>query len=1070
VTNPGGTPSSAVSFNIAVTPPVPNLTSAFPSYSIWGLTGLFANDLLYVSGSGFEQGMTLSWNGANLGAVGCGIGLLCVNVPSNLLQTPGPAVITAANPGGAPSAPVTITIPLLRTLTSISPATVPAGGGSFTLTVNGAGFASVDAIAIWPGSLGVPTTFVSPTQLQALVPASVVASDGTLQVWVDTNTTSGDFHSINELPMTVGTGGPVLSISKTHSGDFIQGQLGAAYSITVSNASGAGPTIGATGNQLTARGPNGKLISGSVVGIAPTGGAVTVTEALPAGLTLVSMAGTGWSCTIATASCTRSDVLLGGASYPPLTVTVNVSSTASSPVTNSVSVSGGGSPSGSASDITLVIPTPDLTINKMHSGNFQQGQSGATYTITVSNSGAGATSGTVTVTDALPASLTATAISGPGWNCALAILTCTRSDALIAGSSYPAITLTLNVATNAPPSVTNVANVSGGGEVNTTNDQASDVTTILGANIAFLFPDTAVAGSSGFTLSVSGSGFQSGSVIDWNGTALPTTFSNSGLVTATVSGSLIASAGTASIDVRNPGGTLSKGVSFNIVATPVAPSLTSAFPSDAVWALNGYFAKGVLFLGGSGFQPGAVLSWKGASFNPAITLGQIECGFGFLSVYVPAALLRTPGPVVITATNPGGKPSAPVTVNIPVPRRLESISPASVPTGSAAFTLTVNGAGFTSEDTVAIWPGSLGLPTTFLNSTQLQVTVPASLVASDGRLQVWINSAMAGGVFHSINELPLAVGTGGPLLSVAKAHSGNFTQGQQNVTYSVTVSNASGAGPTTAAVSSLVTGIGPNGSPFTGNAQGIPPASGPVTLTEFAPRGLTLVSMSGTGWGCTLATASCTRSDVAVGGASYPVITVTANVSSTAPPSLTNSVAVSGGGSPSSTASDVTAITLVPDLIIVKTHQGNFAQGQNGAVYTVTTSNIGNVPTSGSVTVTDTLPSGLTATAISGPGWSCVLAPLTCTRNDALAAGSSYPAITLMVNVASTAPTGVTNIVTVAGGGEANTSNDTASDPTTISATTTHRDDVPRTGVFVRQNGDETPSAGAAVDQRRKRR
>jgi hypothetical protein len=50
-----------------------------------------------------------------------------------------------------------------------------------------------------------------------------------------------------------------------------------------------------------------------------------------------------------------------------------------------------------------------------------------------------------------------------------------------------------------------------------------------------------------------------------------------------------------------------------------------------------------------------------------------------------------------------------------------------------------------------------------------------------------------------------------------------------------------------------------------------------------------------------------------------------------------------------------------------------------------------------------------------------------------LAAGSSYPPLTLSVNVAGSAPTSVTNNVTVSGGGELNTTNDAASDPTTIS-------------------------------------
>ena len=97
--------------------------------------------------------------------------------------------------------------------------------------------------------------------------------------------------------------------------------------------------------------------------------------------------------------------------------------------------------------------------------------------------------------------------------------------------------------------------------------------------------------------------------------------------------------------------------------------------------------------------------------------------------------------------------------------------------------------------------------------------------------------------------------------------------------------------------------------------------------------------------------------------------------------------------------------TVVPDLIISKSHTGNFTQGQVGAIYIITVSNAGNGPTSGTVTVTDTLPTGLTANGWSGFGWNCNLATLTFTRNDTLAAGSNYPAIILMVNVASNAAT-----------------------------------------------------------------
>src|SRR5438046_5432134 len=191
---------------------------------------------------------------------------------------------------------------------------------------------------------------------------------------------------------------------------------------------------------------------------APTSGAVTVTDTLPAGLTATAIAGSGWTCVLGTLTCTRSDALAVGASYPAITLTVNVANNAAASVTNSASVSGGGETNtgnDSANDATTINQLPDLTIAKSHSGNFTQGQTGATYSITATNSGSAPTSGVVTVTDTLPAGLNATNIAGTGWTCVLGTLTCTRSDALAAGLSYAAITLTVTVANNATASVTN---------------------------------------------------------------------------------------------------------------------------------------------------------------------------------------------------------------------------------------------------------------------------------------------------------------------------------------------------------------------------------------------------------------------------------------------------------------------------------------------------------------------------------------------------------------------------------------------------------------------------------------
>jgi uncharacterized repeat protein (TIGR01451 family) len=133
---------------------------------------------------------------------------------------------------------------------------------------------------------------------------------------------------------------------------------------------------------------------------------------------------------------------------------------------------------GNTATATVDVITPDLTITKTHSGNFLRPQTGATYTITVSNVGTVDTTALITVDDTLPAGLTATDISGLNWNCTLSPLQCARGDVLVSGTSFEPITLTVNVANNAASSVTNTAKVSGGGETNTANNTASDVTQI----------------------------------------------------------------------------------------------------------------------------------------------------------------------------------------------------------------------------------------------------------------------------------------------------------------------------------------------------------------------------------------------------------------------------------------------------------------------------------------------------------------------------------------------------------------------------------------------------------------
>jgi uncharacterized repeat protein (TIGR01451 family) len=124
-------------------------------------------------------------------------------------------------------------------------------------------------------------------------------------------------------------------------------------------------------------------------------------------------------------------------------------------------------------------------------------------------------------------------------------------------------------------------------------------------------------------------------------------------------------------------------------------------------------------------------------------------------------------------------------------------------------------------------------------------------------------------------------------------------------------------------------------------------------------------------------------------------------------------------------------VSAEPNILIVSQHAGNFALGQNGATYVVTVSNSGSGnPTNGTVTVTESVPVGLTLVTMLGQGWNC--SGTICTRSDALAAGAAYPVITVIVNVAPNAATSVINSVHITGGGSAAASSD---DNTTISGT-----------------------------------
>ena len=150
-------------------------------------------------------------------------------------------------------------------------------GGDWLSEYSGDGGAANNATFIYPFGINVDSS------------GNVLVSDARSPRTYYSNYPSGS--NVIRL-LTPPDAAPLLTVQSAHTGNFMQGQTGATYSVMVSNVLSAGTTSGT----------------------------VTVTETLPTGLTLLSMAGSGWTCPSSGVTCTRLDALSGGSSYPPITV------------------------------------------------------------------------------------------------------------------------------------------------------------------------------------------------------------------------------------------------------------------------------------------------------------------------------------------------------------------------------------------------------------------------------------------------------------------------------------------------------------------------------------------------------------------------------------------------------------------------------------------------------------------------------------------------------------------------------------------------------------------------------
>jgi uncharacterized repeat protein (TIGR01451 family)/fimbrial isopeptide formation D2 family protein len=302
---------------------------------------------------------------------------------------------------------------------------------------------------------------------------------------------------------------------------------------------------------------------------------------------------------------------------------------------------------------------------------------------------------------------------------------------------------------------------------------------------------------------------------------------------------------------------------------------------------------------------------------------------------------------------------------------------------------------------------SISLPTDSSTHVLLRVDAPTPL---EGGLIANVNlvASCPGGPSDANNVSKVVVDPRADL-SLTKTHVGNLALGQ-TTRYTLQVSNA---GPSS--------------------------ASGTITVTDALPTGLTFVSGGNANWVCNAVAqvVTCTSSSAIPNGANSSFdlnLLVSASVTS----NLVNTASVSSptiDPQPKNNTATDTGLIIASDLVIAKTHTGNFVRGSSGT-YNLSVSNIGLAPSFGIVTVTDTLPDGLTPQTATGIGWTCNInvQTISCTRSDPLVLNSSFPSINLVVGIAQSSPASLVNTASVAGGAQVNQSNDTASDTVSVSS------------------------------------
>ena len=737
---PGGGPSNSVEFPIQAPNPIPRITTISPDSVQAGSVGF----TLTVNGSGFGSNSVVRLNGNNVPTTFVSATQLTTQIATADVANAGTISITVftPTPGGGVSnaALLSVSIPPnpVPAITAISPATITAGGQTFSLTVTGTGFV--------PGSIirfdgqDRPTTYISATEIRAQIAAADIINGGTAAITVFNPAPAGG--TSNARPLTINFAAPMitqLSPTSTVAG-------GPAFQLTILGTNFAPGSIVRWNNQdrvtqfvsvteIVAQIPAADIAnvgsaSVSVFSPPPGGGTSnTVTFMINQAARPVpritalnpkegAFGGPDFTLTVAGTNFATDSVVRWNGQPRPTTFVGSTQVTAQIP----------------ASDLTVLGPAT-VTVFTPPAGGGESNP--VTFTVNP------APNPTPVVTSINPSSVAAGSgafaltINGTGFVPASVVLIngANRGTTFIGTTQLIAQVLATDILESGPVSIRVVSPAPGGGTSNEVALTVNNPTPVLTA----LNPAVVAEGSAGFTLTVTGVGFVPGAQITINNAPRITTFLSGTTLTTQIASSEVATAATLNVQVANPapGGGLSNALPLDVRRRNPIPRLTSISPDTTSAGGNAF----TLVVNGTGFARGSVVRVNG---QERVTDFVSETA---LAAQITAADIAAGGVLQISVFNaaPGGGTSGslPLTVRNPVPG-ITSVSPDSAVAGSIGFTLIVNGSGFVPTSVVRF--NNQDIQTTYITGSQLSAQVPASAIIAGGQFPiVVVNPAPGGG-------------------------------------------------------------------------------------------------------------------------------------------------------------------------------------------------------------------------------------------------------------------------------------------------------------------------------------